>query len=165
MVHFISISCALINIAAFYLSPCIIRQHNNFYKAPIGQFRMRAENFGVIKSAPSLLTKNENLELFGRICNIRYFEEEVKKAYDAGLMQMPVYLAIGQEAIPAALSIALKSKSPSIFAQHRAHGTYIAFGGDLRKLADELLHRDTGCAKGMGGSASIHSPEIGRAHV
>ena len=121
---------------------------------------MRAENFGVIKSAPSLLTKNENLELFGRICNIRYFEEEVKKAYDAGLMQMPVYLAIGQEAIPAALSIALKSKSPSIFAQHRAHGTYIAFGGDLRKLADELLHRDTGCAKGMGGSASIHSPEI-----
>ena len=28
-------------------------------------------------------------------------------------------------------------------------------------LIDELLHRETGCARGMGGSASIHDPSIG----
>ena len=31
----------------------------------------------------------------------------------------------------------------------------------MRKLTDELLHRATGCARGMGGSASIHDPSIG----
>lgn len=121
---------------------------------------MRAENYGIVKGASGMFTKEETLELFTKMCAIRYFEEEVKKSYDAGLMYMPVYLSLGQEAIAAALSVALKNKKPSIFAQHRAHGTYIAFGGDLKKLVDELLHRETGCAGGMGGSASIHSPEI-----
>ncbi len=121
---------------------------------------MRSENFGIIKNASSMFTKEETLEMFSNFCRIRYFEEEVKKAYDAGLMYMPIYLGIGQEAIPSSLAVIMNRKNPSIFAQHRAHGTYIAFGGDLKKLVDELLHRDSGCAKGMGGSASIHSPEI-----
>ena len=38
---------------------------------------------------------------------------------------------------------------------------YLAFGGDPIALIDELLGKETGCAKGMGGSASIHCPEIG----
>ncbi len=121
---------------------------------------MRAENYGLVKGASGMFTKEETLEMFKNMCDIRYFEEEVKRAYDTGLMYMPIYLSLGQEAISASLSAALKNKRPSIFAQHRAHGTYIAFGGDLRKLIDELLHRETGCARGMGGSASIHSPEI-----
>ncbi|MEK6933947.1 MAG: thiamine pyrophosphate-dependent enzyme [Nanoarchaeota archaeon] len=121
---------------------------------------MRAENYGLVNGASSMFTKEETIEMFTKMCTIRYFEEEVKKAYDAGLMYMPVYLSLGQEAIAAALSVVLKNKKPSIFAQHRAHGIYISFGGDLKKLVDELLHRESGCAKGMGGSASIHSPEI-----
>src|SRR3989338_5921899 len=121
---------------------------------------MRAENYGLVKDASLMFTKEETIEMFRNMCNIRYFEEEVKKAYDAGLMYMPIYLSIGQESLPAALSLAYKELKPAIFAQHRAHGIYITFGGDLKKLVDELLHRESGCAKGMGGSASIHSPEI-----
>ena len=107
-----------------------------------------------------MFTKDETLEMFKNFCTIHYFELEVKKAYDSGLMYMPIYLGLGQEAIASSLAVVLKKKSPSIFAQHRAHGTYIAFGGDLKKLIDELLHRESGCAKGMGGSASIHEPNI-----
>lgn len=114
----------------------------------------------VIPGASSLFSKEETLSLFRTMCTIRYFELEVKKAYDAGIVYMPVYLGIGQEAVAASLAAALKSLRPAIFAQHRAHGTYLAFGGDLRKLRDEILHKETGCARGMGGSASIHSPEI-----
>ena len=47
-----------------------------------------------------------------------------------------------------------------IFAQHRCHSTYLSFGGDAIKLIDELLGKESGCTKGMGGSASIHSKEI-----
>jgi pyruvate dehydrogenase E1 component alpha subunit len=37
----------------------------------------------------------------------------------------------------------------------------LSFGGDVVQLIDELLGKESGCAGGMGGSASIHSPQIG----
>ena len=49
---------------------------------------------------------------------------------------------------------------PLLFGQHRCHSIYLAFGGDKKKLVDELLGRKSGCTKGMGGSASIHSKDI-----
>ena len=51
------------------------------------------------------------------------------------------------------------SDNPNIFIQHRGHSTYLAFGGNMVELIDELLGRKTGCANGMGGSASIQSKE------
>tara|TARA_B100001173_G_scaffold229849_1_gene199746 strand:- start:1643 stop:2299 length:657 start_codon:yes stop_codon:yes gene_type:complete len=47
-----------------------------------------------------------------------------------------------------------------IFAQHRCHSTYLNFGGDKKKLIDELLGKKTGINKGLGGSASISSKSI-----
>lgn len=75
-------------------------------------------------------------------------------------IQLPAYMSAGQEYIPATLSEVVSNITPYIFAQHRAHSWYLCFGGDMVKLIDELLGRKTGCAYGMGGSASIHCPEI-----
>lgn len=97
--------------------------------------------------------------MFERTCFNHYFEIETARVYDTGIIKMPVYLSLGQEHISA--SIATVSTGFMIFAQHRAHSYYLSFGGDARKLIDELLHRETGCARGMGGSASIHDPSIG----
>lgn len=101
----------------------------------------------------------QTLEMFRKICFCRAFEVETAGAYDAGRIKMPIYLSIGAEHVPAAISAV--TTDFLIFAQHRAHSYYLAFGGDVRKLVDELLHRETGCAGGMGGSASIHEPSIG----
>ena len=107
-----------------------------------------------------IFSEETSLEMFRRMCLIRYFELNVKSAYDSGQMsKAPIYLSIGQEAIPAALATIITNK-PALFGQHRGHGIYLAFGGDVSKLIDELLGRPTGCAGGMGGSASIHCPEI-----
>jgi pyruvate dehydrogenase E1 component alpha subunit len=103
--------------------------------------------------------REKSLALFRQICINRHFETEVARVYDTGVMKMPIYLCLGQEHIPAA--IASVTRSFLIFAQHRAHAYYLSFGGDMRALIDELLHRETGCARGMGGSASIQCPEIG----
>ncbi|MDC3386743.1 thiamine pyrophosphate-dependent enzyme, partial [Gammaproteobacteria bacterium] len=45
--------------------------------------------------------------------------------------------------------------NPDIFIQHRGHSTYLAFGGDIHSLIDEMLGKKSGCSNGMGGSASI----------
>ncbi len=104
--------------------------------------------------------KETSLAVFKKICTIRSFELQAKAASDAQrIHSMPMYLSVGQESISSALSETYRA--PRIFAQHRCHDVYLAYGGDPRALIDELLHRPTGCAKGMGGSASIHSPAIG----
>lgn len=119
---------------------------------------MRSKDLNSIKDISRLSKTSENLELFNRICNVRNFEMNVKKAYDDGLMpKIPIYLSLGQESTTAALSIALPGAYK--FGQHRCHDIYICWGGNLRSLRDELLGLPTGCAGGMGGSASIHSME------
>ena len=120
---------------------------------------MRSFDCGTIQNISNQFSVKETLEMFRKMCLIRHFELNVKRAYDQGLMPKAlIYLSVGQEAISAALSMVLKN--PTLFGQHRCHDIYLAFGGDPAKLIDELLGRPTGCAGGMGGSASIHCPEI-----
>ena len=121
--------------------------------------RQRSSSLGQAYDVSEMFSKEQSLEMFEKLCRIRYFELNVKEAYDQKKIKAPIYLSIGQEAVPAALSTVYKPDSK--FTQHRGHGYYIAYGGDLEALADELLHKPTGCAKGMAGSASIHSPKIG----
>lgn len=99
-----------------------------------------------------------SLEIFRKMCIARTFEKNVAEVYDTGRIGCPVYLSVGQEAIAAALSMSFPN--PNIFAQHRAHDLYLSYGGSMAELIDELLHLPSGCAGGMGGSASIHSPVI-----
>lgn len=118
---------------------------------------MRSKDYGKIAGLSEKFSKEETLEMFRRACLCHYFEFEVKRAYEeTTLIKMPVYLSAGKEFISAALSVAVPDAYK--FDQHRCHDTYLASGGNVEALIDELLHRSSGCAKGMGGSASIHSP-------
>lgn len=119
---------------------------------------MRSVDYGAIKNISGAFSKEETLQVFRRICVTRSFEIRLKKVYDKGLIKCPIYPGLGQESIAAALSVAFTN--PCIFAQHRAHDLYVSYGGDISAIIDELLHQPTGCAGGMGGSASIHSPAI-----
>ncbi|MDP3792413.1 MAG: thiamine pyrophosphate-dependent enzyme [bacterium] len=121
---------------------------------------MRSEQFGVIPKISQSFTREESLEIFKKICLCRSFERNAAKAYNEKLVPgFPVYLSLGQEAISAGLSMVFH-ESVKRFVQHRCHDIYICWGGDIRALRDELLGLPSGCAKGMGGSASIHCPSI-----
>ncbi len=107
---------------------------------------------------PGDFTREESLRIFEKMCLTRNFEICVSQYFDAGLIKAPVYLGVGHESIPAALSIVFSN--PWIFAQHRAHGIYLCYGGPIEGIIDELLGLSSGCAQGMGGSASIHCRAI-----
>jgi TPP-dependent pyruvate/acetoin dehydrogenase alpha subunit len=114
---------------------------------------MRSPNLGSIKGISEQCSREESLDVFRKISHIRHFELCAKDAFDAKVIKMPIYLSVGQEAVAVALSFAYPN--PHIFATHRCHDYYLAYGGNPTALADELLHLPSGCAKGMGGSASI----------
>ena len=101
------------------------------------------------------------LEVFKKASFCRHFENYVYKLIQDKTIKIPVYLSAGQEYIPASISTTIEGKNtnPSIFIQHRGHSTYLSFGASPIELIDELLGKKTGCAGGMGGSASIQSKE------
>jgi TPP-dependent pyruvate/acetoin dehydrogenase alpha subunit len=99
------------------------------------------------------------LSVFEKMCISQQFELWTKKAYDQKLIRVPIYLSLGQESVAASLAVSFPK--PYIFGQHRSHDLYLSYGGNPEALVDELLSKPTGCARGMGGSASIHSPKIG----
>jgi acetoin:2,6-dichlorophenolindophenol oxidoreductase subunit alpha len=115
-------------------------------------------DFGYIPGLPECFGTAFSLEMYRRGNFVRQFEYKVKEAYDRKVFQIPIYLAVGQEFNAAAYSMVLPGVN--IFAQHRAHGIYLAFGGVPERLRDELLGLSSGCSGGMSGSNAIQAPEI-----
>ena len=101
------------------------------------------------------------LNVFRRASLCRNFEQYVYEGIKAGLFKFPIYLSAGQEYISSSIAEVLDQKNirPDIFIQHRGHSIYLSFNSPIVKLIDELLGRPSGCANGMGGSASIQSIE------
>lgn len=102
---------------------------------------------------------NISLKIYKKMYLIRQFELRVAGAHKAGLINIPIYLSIGQESIAATLAVFF-SKTIPIFAQHRAHSYFLAFRGDPLHLKSELLSNEQIWSRGAGGSASISSKEI-----
>jgi|TARA_Y100000294_G_scaffold177930_1_gene205708 TPP-dependent pyruvate/acetoin dehydrogenase alpha subunit len=110
-----------------------------------------------------VINKKLKINIFKRASLCRHFEENVYKYVQKKIIKFPIYLSAGQEFIHATLSEIIRNIlkiKPLIFAQHRCHSTYLSFGGSAEDLIKELLGKKDGCAYGMGGSASIHSPKI-----
>jgi len=104
---------------------------------------------------------NYRINTFRRASLCRNFEEYVFNGIRNKIFKFPIYLSAGQEYISASIAEYMSQNNiePSIFIQHRGHSTYLSFDAPIEKLIDELLGKESGCAYGMGGSASIHSKE------
>jgi TPP-dependent pyruvate/acetoin dehydrogenase alpha subunit len=86
---------------------------------------------------------------------IRRFEETVLAEFKRGVFSGTTHTSLGQEANAAGVVSALSPKD-AIFSNHRCHGHFIAYGGDLRSLFAELMGRATGVCGGRGGSQHLH---------
>lgn len=86
---------------------------------------------------------------------IRRVEEVLADYYrDEQQMRTPTHFSIGQEATSVGLSAATE-RGDLVYSGHRSHAPYLAQGGDLQAMVDELYGRETGCAKGRGGSIHL----------
>lgn len=88
---------------------------------------------------------------------IRLVEEKIIELYPTDLIQSPVHLSIGQEAVAVGVCEALQS-SDLIFPNYRGHSFFLARGGDLSLFFAELMGRQTGISKGKAGSMHLADP-------
>ena len=93
-------------------------------------------------------------DLFYSMLRLRRIEEEIANRYSNQEMRCPMHLCIGQEAIATGISVNL-NHDDKVFSNHRAHGHYLAKGGNLKALIAELYGREGGCCGGKGGSMHL----------
>lgn len=91
---------------------------------------------------------------------VRRAEERIADGVANGTIACPCHLAIGQEAPAVGVAMSLRA-SDRAFGAHRSHAHFLAMGGTLRGLFAEVLGRDTGSSRGMGGSMHLIARERG----
>lgn len=93
-------------------------------------------------------------QLYRTLYTIRVFETQCIKLYRQGLIIGYFHPYLGEEAIAAGVCAALR-EDDYIVSTHRGHGHCIAKGGELKKMAAEVLGREAGYCGGRGGSMHI----------
>jgi pyruvate dehydrogenase E1 component alpha subunit len=91
---------------------------------------------------------------------IRAFEERVGELTRASEVHGLVHLSIGQEAVAAGVCCELRADD-IVYSNHRAHGHAIAKGARLERLMAELMGREDGLCRGLGGSMHLVDAEHG----
>jgi 2-oxoisovalerate dehydrogenase E1 component len=100
------------------------------------------------------LDKAALLRIYETMLLIREAESRMVELYQRGEFKGHVLPALGQEAIPAALSQVLRP-TDAVVTGHRGGGHYIAHGGDLDGMFAEYYHKATGVMKGRGGQMHL----------
>ena len=89
--------------------------------------------------------------IYEKLRLIRRVEEEIARIYPSDQIRSPIHLSIGQEAVAVGVCDPLRADDV-VSGTYRGHAVYLAKGGDLAAMFAELYGKDTGCARGKGGS-------------
>jgi pyruvate dehydrogenase E1 component alpha subunit len=96
-------------------------------------------------------TREELARMYRQMLLIRRVEEEAARAYVQGKIGGFLHLYIGQEAIAVGVEAAIR-KTDWVITTYRDHGFALVRGTSARGVLAELFGKDTGCARGLGGS-------------
>jgi acetoin:2,6-dichlorophenolindophenol oxidoreductase subunit alpha len=107
-----------------------------------------------------MLDGEQALRLLVTMWRIRLFEEQVGRLARADEAYGLIHLSVGQEGIAAAVCSQLRDDDP-VYSGHRAHGHAIAKGALLDRTMAELMGRDDGLCRGLGGSMHLVDVEHG----
>jgi TPP-dependent pyruvate/acetoin dehydrogenase alpha subunit len=94
------------------------------------------------------------VSLYTTMCKIRNFEEQAIRLYRDGHIRGYFHPYLGEEAIATGVCAAMDGKD-YITSTHRGHGHCLAWGADLKIMFSELLGKENGYCKGLGGSMHI----------
>ena len=95
-----------------------------------------------------------NQGFYRALRTIRRFEETVLENFSRGVFFGTTHTYLGQEANAVGVLHHLQPED-IVFSNHRGHGHFIAYGGDLRALFAEMMGKVTGVCGGRGGSQHL----------
>jgi TPP-dependent pyruvate/acetoin dehydrogenase alpha subunit len=98
---------------------------------------------------------SDDLSLYRAMYTIRCFEETVLEQFSSGVFYGTTHTYMGQEANAVGV-ISQITEDDIVFSNHRCHGHFLAYGGDMCALFAELMGKPGGVVGGRGGSQHIH---------
>jgi len=109
-------------------------------------------------TAAPLPDLDRRLGMYRTMVECRRFETRAQELFFEGLVRGTTHLGVGQEAVAAGFSAAMRDDDYS-FATYRGHNHALARGASMAGLYAELFGRATGLMGGKGGSMHITSAE------
>lgn len=96
----------------------------------------------------------DNLDLYRQLYRIRRFEETVLENFPRGVFSGTTHTYLGQEANAVGVLSNLVD-GDVVFSNHRGHGHFLAYGGDMHALFAEMMGKPSGVCGGRGGSQHL----------
>jgi TPP-dependent pyruvate/acetoin dehydrogenase alpha subunit len=87
---------------------------------------------------------------------IRGFEQMLLEQFALGRVAGTTHTCIGQEIAAVAVTAALDRGRDCVFSNHRGHGHFLAYCGEIFALLAEIFGRPDGVCGGRGGSQHLH---------
>jgi TPP-dependent pyruvate/acetoin dehydrogenase alpha subunit len=100
------------------------------------------------------------LELLRSMWRIRVFEERVGALTRANEVHGLIHLSTGQEGVAVGVCGQLRDDD-AVYSNHRAHGHALAKGAPVERMLAELMGREGGLCRGLGGSMHLVDVEHG----
>lgn len=97
---------------------------------------------------------------YERMRLIRSTEETLLALFSEGHLRGTVHTCLGQEATAVGVISALDISQDIVCSNHRGHGHFIAYCGNVRGLIAEIMGLPSGICAGIGGSQHIHSMNL-----
>src|SRR5437773_12387355 len=97
--------------------------------------------------------------LYQVMVRLRRFDEKTVELFNAGHVKGTAHSYVGQEAV-AAGACAHLTDADSVISNHRGHGHCIAKGAKLDFMMAELMGREAGYCRGLGGSMHIGALDL-----
>ncbi len=94
--------------------------------------------------------------LYQQMYLIRRAEETLLDLFSQGLLFGTVHTCIGQEAIAVGVVNAIDKSKDVIWSNHRGHGHFLAYCDNIEGLIAEVMGKETGVCRGIGGSQHLH---------
>jgi TPP-dependent pyruvate/acetoin dehydrogenase alpha subunit len=99
--------------------------------------------------------RSSNREHYALLTGIRRFEQSLLDLFASGALSGTTHTCVGQETVAVGVISALDRDRDIVFSNHRGHGHFLAYCGELERLYLELLGKPGGLCGGRGGSQHL----------
>ena len=95
-------------------------------------------------------------EQYALLFSIRRFEQSLLDLFATGVLAGTTHTCVGQETIAVGVMSAIDRDRDVVFSNHRGHGHFLAYCGEVERLYLEVTGRAGGVCGGRGGSQHLH---------
>ena len=100
------------------------------------------------------ISRDTASEMYYKLYSARIFEERINEMFAGGILHGTAHLSIGQEGVAVGAVYAIQ-KDDVMMSNHRGHSHCIAKDADMKRMMCEILGKETGFCRGVGGSMHI----------